>query len=238
MNAHPHAASLTARMAEVARHNATALRAVAGLVLDCVRADGLVLTAGSGHSLGAVAETFYRAGGLACVRPLYHPELLPLNGARSSTSAERRPGLADEVLAATPLGRDDVLVVFSNSGINPYPVELAARVRAAGRPVVAVTSTAASAAAPRRAQGTLAGQASVVLDTLVPQGDAGYPKWRPVTAAESTLSAAMLWNLLLAELLDTTDVELPLWRSSNVAGGDEANAALLERYSARIPELL
>jgi uncharacterized phosphosugar-binding protein len=121
--------------------------------------------------------------------------------------------------------------------VNPYPVELAARVRAAGRPVVAVTSTAACAAAPRRTDSTLAEHASVVLDTLVPPGDAGYPRWRPVTAAGSAMSAGLLWNLLLAELLDITDTELPLWHSANMPGGDEANAALLAHYRPRVPEL-
>src|SRR3981081_1376599 len=116
-----------------ADHNVTAVAEVAELLLACVRADGTVLTAGAGHSLAAVAETFYRAGGLACVRPLYHPDLLPMHGAVSSTKAERRHGLAAEVLGPDPLGAKDVLVVFSTSGVNPYPVELAGLVRAARR---------------------------------------------------------------------------------------------------------
>ncbi|HYS38139.1 MAG TPA: SIS domain-containing protein, partial [Pseudonocardiaceae bacterium] len=70
-----------AHLAKVAELNEAAVGEVAALLLACVRADGTVLTAGAGHSLAAVAETFYRAGGLACVRPLYHPDLLPLHGA-------------------------------------------------------------------------------------------------------------------------------------------------------------
>src|ERR1700744_1317014 len=91
----------------VAEHNADAIAPVADALLACVRADGMVLTAGAGHSLVAVAETFYRAGGLACVRPLYHPELLPMHGAVSSTKAERRSGLAADVLGPAPLGERD-----------------------------------------------------------------------------------------------------------------------------------
>jgi uncharacterized phosphosugar-binding protein len=51
---------------------------------------------------------------------------------------------------------------------------------------------------------------------------------------------AHLWNLVLAtvvELAAAQDVAVPLWRSSNTAGGDEANAALLARYTPRIPAL-
>ena len=227
-------------LTKVAEHNASAVADVAEMLLACVRADGTVLTAGAGHSLAAVAETFYRAGGLACVRPLYHPDLLPIHGAVSSTKAERRSGLAAEVLGPDPLGEKDVLVVFSTSGVNPYPVELAGLVRAAGRPVVAVTSGPASAVAPRRADSTLAENATVILDTLVPPGDATYPANAPVAAPISTIANAYLWNQVLVKLIDLGaqhSVALPLWRSSNVPGGDEANADLLARYTPRIPAL-
>ncbi len=229
-----------AHLRRVADHNADAVATVADALLACVQADGMVLTAGAGHSLVAVAETFYRAGGLACVRPLYHPELLPMHGAISSTKAERRTGLAAEVLGPGELGERDVLVVFSTSGVNPYPVELAGLVRAAGRTVVAVTSGPAGAVAPRRADSTLAEQATIVLDTLVPPGDSTYPAEAPVAAPISTVVNAFLWNLVLVALIDVAakqDVALPLWRSSNVSGGDEANAGLMARYTPRAPAL-
>jgi uncharacterized phosphosugar-binding protein len=224
----------------VEHQNASALDDVAELVLASVLADGMVLTAGAGHSLAAVAETFYRAGGLACVRPVYHPELLPMHGAISSTAAERRSGLAAEVLSDTGLAAHDVLFVFSTSGVNPYPVELATLAVEAGCPVVAVTSVAASALAPRRAGTTLAEVATVVLDNVVPPGDSTYPVDEPVTAAISTVATAFLWNLLMVRLFDKAaeqNVHLPLWRSANVEGGDAANADLLRHYQTRIPQL-
>jgi uncharacterized phosphosugar-binding protein len=227
-------------LTRVEQQNEAVLDDVAELVLAAVQADGTILTAGAGHSLAAVAETFYRAGGLACVRPIYHPELLPMHGAISSTSAERRSGLAAEVLREAGLAAHDVLFVFSTSGVNPYPVEMAIAAADAGCPVVAVTSVAASAAAPRRAGTTLAESATVVLDNLVPPGDSTYPVDAPVTAAVSTLATTFLWNLLMVRLLDKateSGVHLPLWRSANTEGGDRSNAALLRRYQTRIPQL-
>jgi uncharacterized phosphosugar-binding protein len=209
-------------------------------VLATLREDGLVFAAGAGHSLAAVAETFYRAGGLACVYPLYHPELLPLHGAQASTASERRSGLAAEVLAARAPGPQDVLVVFSTSGVNPYPVELARAARAAGAPVIAVSSRPSVAAAPRRAGSTLIEEADIVLDTGVRPGDASFPPDNPRTAALSTVLNAFLWNSVLAKVVSlagAAGVEVPLWRSSNVAGGDEANAALLAHYLPRVPAL-
>ncbi|HJQ47666.1 MAG TPA: sugar isomerase domain-containing protein [Amycolatopsis sp.] len=215
-------------------NNKTELGQAAHLLLSCLRRDGLVYTAGAGHSLAAVAETFYRAGGLACVYPLYHADLLPLHGAQGSTAAERRSGLAAQVLRDAAPGPADVLVVFSNSGANPYPVELAAGARA---PVIAVTSRASVAAAPRRAASTLLDHADIVVDTGVRPGDASFPPGQPRTAALSTVLNAALWNAALAHLLIIADVDVPLWRSSNIPGGDEANVALLARYRPRVPAL-
>lgn len=227
-------------LAEAERANTIQVRQAADLVFGVIRSDALVFTAGAGHSLAAVAETFYRAGGLACVYPLYHPALLPLHGAQQSTTAERRGGLAGEVLAAHPPGADDVVVVFSTSGVNPYPVEVAAQARANGAAVVAVTSRASMAAAPRRAPTTLADEATIVLDSAVRPGDVSYPPDAPRTASQSTVVNAFLWNLVLAQLIDLGEaegIEIPLWRSSNVTGGDAANAALLARYQTRVPAL-
>ncbi|GAA4618184.1 SIS domain-containing protein [Saccharopolyspora hordei] len=237
-----HAEHTLEHLRKIGVHNAGGLRTAAERLLASIRADGLVCTAGAGHSLAGVMESFYRAGGLAAVRPLYHPDLLPLHGAVPSTRTERRSGLAEEVLTDAGFrGGVDVLVVFSNSGVNPYPVELARTARAAGSSVIAITSPAASADAPKRAGTTLAEEADIVLDTLVPGGDASYPPTAPVTAPLSSLANAFLWNTLLVELFDlaeTEGLELPLWRSSNTVGGDEANAANLEHYGQRVPGLL
>ncbi|MEU4668299.1 SIS domain-containing protein [Amycolatopsis sp. NPDC023774] len=232
--------STSEKLAAAREANAEALTAAADLVLGVIRSDALVFTAGAGHSLAAVAETFYRAGGLACVYPLYHPELLPLHGAQHSTKTERRSGLAEEVLAERAPGPDDVLVVFSTSGVNPYPVELAAGARRRGASVIAVTSRACVAAAPRRSATTLVEEATVVLDSLVIPGDASHPAAAPRTAPLSTVVNAFLWNLILAEVYDrgtAEGIDVPLWRSSNVEGGDEANTALLAKYGPRVPAL-
>ncbi|GAA3532796.1 SIS domain-containing protein [Amycolatopsis ultiminotia] len=232
--------STSDKLEAAAEANAAQLSAAADLLLGVIRADALVFTAGAGHSLAAVAETFYRAGGLACVYPVYHPELLPLHGAQQSTKTERRSGLAEEVLAERAPGPDDVLVVFSTSGVNPYPVELAAGARRRGASVIAVTSRACVAAAPRRSASTLVEEGTVVIDSLVVPGDASHPASAPRTAPLSTVVNAFLWNLILTEVFDrgaADGLDVPLWRSSNVEGGDEANAALLAKYSQRVPAL-
>ncbi|GLY68861.1 SIS domain-containing protein [Amycolatopsis taiwanensis] len=212
----------------------------AELVLDAVEAGGIVYAAGAGHSLAMVCETFYRAGGLAPVRPLWDAALLPLAGARRSSVAEREPGHGRDLVARANPAPPDVMVVFSTSGRNPYPVEVAQEALVRGVPVIAVTSLPASAAATDRSGTRLADHATVVLDTGVPPGDVIHPPQAPRTAAVSTILGAYLWASLLAELdrlATARKVTLPFWVSSNVPGGDEHNTALLARYAERIPEL-
>ena len=201
---------LDARRADLGR--------AAELVLDAIETGGIVHAAGSGHSLAMAAETFYRAGGLAPVRPLWDTEMMPLAGARRSSVAEREPGRGREVVARANPAPPDVMVVFSTSGRNAYPVEVAQESLAREVPVIAVTSLPASAAATDRSGTRLADHATVVLDTGVPPGDVLHPPQAPRTAAVSTILGAYLWSALLAELDRlATDwgVTLPLWTSSN-----------------------
>lgn len=228
--------SLGAFVDEVVTHNGAALDATAEAIVRTIRAGGLVRTAGAGHSLAAVMESFYRAGGLAAVRPLWHPSLLPLADALGSTLAERTEGLGTEVAQAADIEARDTVIVFSNSGINRFPIELTRAALAAGATVVAVTSIAASSAAEPRAGGRLYELATIVLDTLVPPGDVSWPIEAPVTVPRSSLATNALWSALLARIVDL-DPSVDLWRSANVEGNDEANASLMSRLAPRIPEL-
>ncbi|MET8998802.1 sugar isomerase domain-containing protein [Amycolatopsis sp. NPDC004169] len=218
--------------------NAATLDAVAARLLDAVRAGRLVHTAAAGHGLAAVLETFYRAGGLACVRPLFHPGLLPLHGAQASTQLERVPGLAATLVAQARVQPGDVGVVFSNSGVNAFPVEVAAELRKREAYVVAFCSRPHMDSAPARSFAKLGELADAVLDTAIPPGDAVVPTAGGTTGALSTLCATYLWNLLLVRLTTLAGaVPVPLWQSSNLPGGDTANEGFLDRYRALVPML-
>src|SRR6266540_3573964 len=211
----------------VEAHNAAVLDAVAERMLEVVRA-------------GGVLHTFYRAGGLACVRPLFHPALLPLSGGFASSLLERSSGLAALLAAHAAAEPGELAFVFSSSGANPVPVELAQCMRRAGAEVVAVTSLPHLRRAPARAGGQLDEGADEVVNILVPPGDAAYRRDGAATAPLSSLTSVFVWNLLLARLVDravAAGVELPLWRSANLPGGEAHNATLVDRYRARVPML-
>lgn len=219
----------------VADNAAPALLA-ADLIVKAQRSGHLIWAAGAGHSLGGVLEMFYRAGGLPDVVPLWHPEILPLHGAALSTAAERRVGLGAAVAAAAPLSPGDVVVVYSSSGINPYPVEVAAHGQEVGASVIAVTSRAAGASAPRRDGRRLADLADVVLDTGAPPGDVTWPASHPQVAPLSSIANAVCWNMVMVAAMDL-EPKLLTWISANTGATEDHNNQLRELYGARISAL-
>lgn len=228
-------------LAHVEEHNAHVLDQLSKELVDVIARDGLIYVAATGHSIALMLETFYRAGGLANVQPLYHPALLPLHGGTDSTLLERVSGFAHILVERYDPTSNDIAFIFSNSGINAVPVEIAKELRARGTPIVGVVSMTHLRQAPMRADKKLDELADHILDTLVPYGDAAYPLADGgTTAGLSTLSGVFLWNLLLSMVADRSAAEgirLPVWTSANVAGGSERTAELRESYRKRVPLL-
>ncbi len=227
-------------LARAEEWNQDALERIAERMLRVISADGLIFTAGTGHSVALILETFYRAGGLACVYPIFHPALLPLEGGAASTHLERTTGLAGRLVEVARPTPNDLAFIFSNSGVNAVPVELAQEMRSKGTAVIAVVSLPHLRRAPARMEQKLDACADDVLDTLVPYGDASYALDGISTAPLSSLTGIFFWNLLLIRLAKRAKeqaLELPIWVSSNVEGGDERNRALFTRYGPRIPAL-
>ena len=77
---------------------------------------------------------------------------------------------------------------------------------------------------------------NIVIDTHVPPGDATWPPENPVTAPVSSLATNTIWTLILREVYELAP-DAARWRSANMAGNGEFNRALVERFSAQIPEL-
>lgn len=228
-------------LALVEQKNALVLDQVATRMFDVINADGLIYVGGTGHSISLMLESFYRAGGLACVQPLYNPGLLPLHGGEDSTLAEKTSGFARILVERYNPSGSDIAFVFSNSGVNAVPVELADELHRNGTTVVAVVSLPHLTQAPLRAGHKIDAVADYVIDTLVPYGDAAYPTADGATTAGlSSLCGIYIWNLLLARLADLAGergVQLPIFTSSNVTGGAERNAALFKHYRQKVHSL-
>ena len=212
---------------------------VAHSMADTTRRDQRIFLFGTGHSHLLAEEGFYRAGGLANVVPMLVEHLmlhqLPLLGSR----LERTPGLVDMILERYAPEPGEMLFVFSNSGVNRMPVEMAVRARERKMFVVGVSSFAYARQAPLSDLGLRLDQSvDLALDNGGLPGDAlleleNFP-WR--VAPSSTILCALLWNCLISEtarLLVESEVTPPVFVSLNVAGAAEHNEALLKKWRPR-----
>jgi uncharacterized phosphosugar-binding protein len=206
----------------------------ADVVAATLQRGGAIHVFGTGHSHILAEELFYRAGGLERVRPILFDGLMLHVAPELSTSLERLPGLAEALLADHPIAPEDVLLVASNSGGNAVVCELAASVRAAGMPVIAIVSRrhASSRAARAADSPNLRDLADIVIDNGGAPGDAAIDiaGFERRVGPTSTVVGAAIVNAVVAEAVDrlvARGVHPDVFLSSNVAGGDEANREIL-----------
>jgi uncharacterized phosphosugar-binding protein len=220
------------------------LERVAAEMAETIRSGGRIFLFGTGHSHLLVEEGFYRAGGLAAVTPIFDPALMLHEDAQLSGRLERTPGLAEPLLERYNPQPGEMLFVFSNSGVNQMPVEMALAGRRRGLAVVAVVSRAYAAVAPLAPAGVrLAEAADYVIDNGGEPGDAltrveGF-RWR--VGPSSTVITALIWNGLVAEtaqrLAASGMKDLPVFASLNLEGAEAHNQALLEKQRKINPHL-
>jgi uncharacterized phosphosugar-binding protein len=221
-----------------------AIAEAAELIAESLRADGVLQVFGTGHSEAMAMELSGRAGGLIPTNKLALRDIVLLGGRDAALladpKAERDPALAREVWDLAPVRPGDVILIASQSGGNGATVEMAAIARAAGHPVIAVTSLAHSTAiSSRHPSGKrLFELADVVIDNGSPHGDSvlDLPGGGTVCAV-SSIGNAVVAQLLVAEItarLIASGVEPPVYLSANIEGGDAHNDRWEALYAGRI----
>ena len=140
--------AITELQARIVESQRDLLIEVAERMAETTRRDQRIFLFGTGHSHLLAEEAFYRAGGLANAVPILTEHFmlhhLPALGSR----LERTPGLADIILDRYAPEPEEMLFIFSNSGVNRLPVEMALRGRERKMLVVGVSSFAYARQAP------------------------------------------------------------------------------------------
>ena len=227
---------ITELLARIAREERETMGAAAEAVAEVIARDGIVHTFGCGHSHLPCLDTFYRAGGLACVSPILDEDLMLHDGAAKSSRMEKTSGIAAEAFRRHAVDPEkDLLVVVSASGKNPAPVEMLRAAKAAGVKTVAISSSA------YRAHGAvLLDEADIPIDCKVPYGDAVIEVGEAKMGGLSTYASLFILNSML---IDGAKAALarggtpPIYTSGNVVGGTEKNLALEARFFGRVKRL-
>lgn len=217
-------------------------RAVAA-VADTLEQGGMVYAFGTGHSHMLAEELFYRAGGLVRVYPILDEPLMLHRSASRSSKVERLPGYAATLLenGISPTEKDTVFI-FSNSGRNAVPVEMALEMKQRGTHTVCITNLAhSSQSASRHPSGLrLFELCDIVIDNCGAVGDAamdiGGFRCGPTS---SIIGTAVLQAIVCGVVtqLQNRGVTPEVFRSSNIDGGDALNHSLINQYRRDIPML-
>jgi uncharacterized phosphosugar-binding protein len=201
----------------------------------------MIHTFGTGHSHLLAEEIFYRAGGLAAIYPILDERLMLHKEVVKGSQNERLPGLARELIDQHPIASGDVVIVISNSGGNQVTIDLVKLAKGLGAKVIAVTSVnhATSSAARSSASEKIHQLADVVLDNSGVVGDAlirvaGSPMSAGPTS--TVIGGALLQSVVVGTVAECLKrgIQPEIFLSSNLAGGDENNAAIFDKYRSLI----
>ncbi len=223
--------------------------AAASLMADAIANDRLIhVYGGGGHTTLPVGEMFFRAGGLANIDPVMEPALSVFNQALKYLELERTVNFGASIVKYYKLQKDDVLIIFHNIGINPATIDAAEEAKREGAKIIAVSSSYWQEEMPkdhfiRHPSGkNLFDLADVCINDYNPVGDAAVvvPGFEtpiaPISNIVDFYIAHMLEIKTVAECV-RRGIKPPVWSSANVPGGDEKNAALIEKYRPRVKML-
>ncbi len=216
----------------------------AGVFKDALINKRKIFLFGTGHSHMLAEELFYRAGGLVEIRPVLYEPLMLHESASESTVIERKEGLAENLFNEYGMGKDDVIVIISNSGRNGVVVDMALLCKERDLNVIALTNMnhTMSGASRHKSGKKLYEIADIVLDNYGCTGDAciEISGVAGKVCPTSTVIGAMILNCVVACCVELCVKEgfIPEhFASANIDGGDEINNKLLEKYKKEIKHL-
>lgn len=212
------------------------IRQVAQAAAHSILDGGILHLFGSGHSAIPTQELYIRAGSLTNARPV--------SLERNLDVFERIEGVGAALMRNFDGRKGEVLVVISNSGANPLPIEVALEGKKRGLFTAAITSFDHT----RRVESKhssgkrLMDVVDVAIDSHAPYGDAGLDvagvpsKVCPL----SNVAGVTIVHALVAETIEQIVAlggKPPVRISRNTPGGMEHNQKYIKLYGERIPEL-
>lgn len=236
-----YASIITKLIKKADKVNKESMEAASKLICDCIKNDGIIYMFGCGHSGLIAQDCFYRAGGLANVQPIFVPELMLHLSASNSSTLEKDEKNALGILDEYSLTNNDILFVFSVSGINGVPVEIAKEGKERGLKVICMSSSMYDNEESRHTSlKRLSDYCDVYIDNCVPKGDSvleiNGSKAIPVsTPVCSFLAQNIIYNALL--MCKENGVNADYFGSGNLKENKKKNNELVEKYKERIKHL-
>jgi len=211
------------------------IRKAGELIAASIMDGGILQAFGSGHSYAAAIEITNRAGGLIPAKAIKEP---------AGGMYETIEGVGALFLKRSDIRKEDIVVLISNSGRNPLPIEIALKCKEVGAKIIVVTALESSKELTSKhgSKKNLWQFGDVVLDNRVMKGDSSVevPGLPVRVCGTSSVSAAVMLNAAVLEAIQimvSKGYVPPVYMSQNIDGGAEFNERLSAQYADRLNRL-
>ncbi|WP_078554469.1 SIS domain-containing protein [Bacillus alkalicellulosilyticus] len=227
----------------ILKQESTHIEAAASLLTNTIKNDGIIHIFGCGHSHMIAEESFYRAGGLVPINPIFEESLMLHEDAVYASKLERDPLFGKEILAKHEISPIDTIIVVSTSGRNPVPIDVALTAKEKGCAVIVITSFFYRNLSSRHLSGKhLSDVADIAINNHVDIGDAvlSHKSVEVPFIPVSSIHSLTITNAMFAETikcLADAGINTPIFMSGNVDHSETYNQKIIERFQGKVQAL-
>ena len=195
-------------LSKIIREESEKITIAANMIKSSHLNGGQLYVFGTGHSHMMAEESFHRAGGFAGACPIIDPNIDFSKGAEKATKLERTPNLAKKVLNKYKIQKKDILIIFSNSGVNHVPVEAALIAKQKKIKTISILSYNYSKVAPLSSlKKRLYEITDIFIDNKIPPGDTVISVNKFSVGPVSTITGSFILNSILIEVASMLKTE-------------------------------
>lgn len=215
------------------------IKKVATLFADTIQSGHLVHTFGCGHANLPIEEMYPRIGGFVGFHPLCELPLTFFTHIRGEMGIdqflflERCEGYGQTIMSSWNFDKQDVIWLFSHTGINAVNIDVALEAKKRGMKVVVFGSASETGnKVPRHSCGKNLFQiADYVVDSCCPLQDASVKmdkEFDKIGPLSTVAFVSLVWMVMCetAEILESRGVKLYIHPSHNVPGDTTAHERL------------
>jgi len=229
------------KLKKINRYENKKITLVAKIFYETYKNNGIIYIFGTGHSHMLAEDAHFRAGGFAPICPILSKEIMIHESASKSSITERTKGVASKILKKYKLSSKDIVVIFSNSGVNQAPIEAAQYAKSKNCKVIGICSFDYSKVAPlSKLKKRLTDISDICINNYGPPGDALVKIKNGIkVSAFSTIAGSYILNSIISKTakLAKNENPFPFYISSNMPNSKKHNNMLFKKYKKRNPHL-
>tara|TARA_Y100000741_G_scaffold345344_2_gene310700 strand:+ start:2915 stop:3640 length:726 start_codon:yes stop_codon:yes gene_type:complete len=225
---------ITEIISKITKHESKKIKLTAKYIEDSHLSGGQLFLIGTGHNHCLAEEALHRAGGYANACPILDDRIDFSRGINKASKLERTKGVGKSIIKKYKIKKNDTLIIFSNSGVNTVPIEVAEYAKDKGLKVIVILSLkyCKSLNTPKKIYEI----ADISIDNHGPIGDSLVKVSNNINiGTSSTISGSFILNSIFIELANLLKKEepFPFYISSNIKEANKHNILLEKKFSKR-----